>query len=124
MNKFLLIAAVGSILYACSKSPDSASNSNNSSSSNNNVVDCTGTAKSFSLNVNPTIQSTCAIGSNCHAAGSNNGPGELLNYNEVERASADIRAAIISGIMPKTGSLSASQKNSIICWIDNGSANN
>jgi hypothetical protein len=26
--------------------------------------------------------------------------------------------------MPKTGSLTTAQKNAIICWIDNGAANN
>ncbi|HET6994098.1 MAG TPA: hypothetical protein VFI06_03900 [Chitinophagaceae bacterium] len=87
-------------------------------------IDCSGGAKSFMTDVNPIIQSTCTVGSNCHAAGSNNGPGPLTSFQQVFNARTLIRSAVINGTMPKDGRLSATQINAIVCWIDNGAANN
>ena len=109
---FIVLTVFG-VLFACSKSTDTTSS-----------VDCGGTTKSFSSDVNPIIQATCATNSACHGSGSNNGPGELLNYSEIFNARSSIRSAVLSGSMPKTGSLTTAQKNAIICWIDNGAANN
>ena len=106
-------ASVFAILYACNKSTDTIA-----------AVDCSGTAKSFSTDVNPIIQATCTSNSGCHGSGSNNGPGELLTYSEIFNARSSIRSAVVSGLMPKTGSLTSAQKNAIICWIDNGASNN
>jgi len=113
LKKALLIASVFAVLYACSKSTDTAT-----------TVDCSGTAKSFSTDVNPIIQATCTTNSDCHGSGSNNGPGELLTYSEIFSSRSSIRSAVASGSMPKTGSLTTAQKNAIICWIDNGAPNN
>lgn len=86
------------------------------------TVDCsTVTNKAFAANVNPIIQASCNV-SGCHAAGSTNGPGPLTNYAQISAAS--IRSAISSGSMPKGSTLTAAQKNSIICWIDSGKPNN
>jgi hypothetical protein len=109
---FIVLTVFG-VLYACSKSTDTTSS-----------VDCSGTTKSFSTDVNPIIQANCATNSGCHGSGSNNGPGELLTYSEIFNARSSIRPAVLSGSMPKTGSLTTAQKNAIICWIDNGAANN
>jgi hypothetical protein len=128
MKKTMIAATtVIVLLIACSKSGNymtTSTNSSGTSTSNTTTIDCSGAAKSFSNDVAPIISASCATGSNCHASGSFNGPGELLNYTEIQRASALIRAAVLSGEMPKTGSLTTAQKNSIICWIDNGSTNN
>jgi hypothetical protein len=35
-----------------------------------------------------------------------------------------IKPAVANGTMPKTGTLTTAQKNSIICWINNGAPNN
>jgi hypothetical protein len=115
-NRFLFYVAgiITVVAIACSKGSSGMVAS----------VDCSGAAKSFMTDVNPIIQSTCAIGSNCHAAGSNNGPGPLTTYQQVVNARISIRSAVINGTMPKDGRLSASQINAIICWIDNGGANN
>ena len=87
-------------------------------------VDCTTiTNKAFAADISPIIQSTCAV-SGCHAAGSFNGPGALTSYTEVFNARTAIRSAVASGRMPQGGSLSTSQKNSIICWVDSGAPNN
>lgn len=87
-------------------------------------LDCNTVAnKAFAADVNPTIQSSCSL-IGCHEAGSINGPGQLTNYTEVFNARTTIRSAVSAGTMPKTGSISASQKNSILCWIDSGAPNN
>ena len=87
-------------------------------------VDCnTVTNKAFAADVNPIIQSSCAI-TGCHEAGSVNGVGPLTNYNQIFTNRNAIQSAVSTGTMPKTGSLSASQKNSILCWIQSGAPNN
>lgn len=88
------------------------------------TVNCTGVANAFAANVNPIIQSTCATDATCHGAGSANGPGPLLTYTQISGASVNIKTAVASGTMPKVGTLTTAQKNSIICWINSGSPNN
>jgi hypothetical protein len=84
---------------------------------------CNGAAIQFTANVAPIISSSCAV-SSCHDATSSNGPGPLTTYAQINAAKVQIRAAIINGTMPKSGTISTAQKNSIICWIDAGAANN
>jgi len=119
-KKVGVVLIVAAVLFACSNSDTTVKNDGNTGGS----IDCGNVPKSFSVDVNPIIQTTCATGSSCHGTGSNNGPGALLTYSAIANAHADIRSAILSGLMPKTGSLSSAQKNTIICWIDNGSSNN
>jgi hypothetical protein len=86
-------------------------------------LDCSTVPKSYSANVDPIIQNTCnTVG--CHNTGSINGPGALTNYSQVFANRSAIRTAIANGTMPKNTSLSTSQRNSIICWIDSGAPNN
>jgi hypothetical protein len=124
MKKHLIVAALSAgIIISCSKNSESSNSNNNNNSSNNNTnTNCTGT-KSFASDVNPIIQSVCAT-SGCHNASSTNGVGPLTNYQQVFNAKTNIRSAIVSGLMPKNGTLSADQKSAIICWIDNGASNN
>ena len=119
-KKIWIVLIVTAALFACSKSVDTTTKSD----SNNGAVDCSTVAKTFSADLNPIIQATCATGSSCHGTGSINGPGALLTYSAIANAHTDIRTAILSGLMPKTGSLTNTQKNTIICWIDNGALNN
>ena len=113
MKKLLIcLAGVGIIITACSKGNSAVT-----------AVDCTGEAKSFVTDVSPVIQANCTS-PGCHNSGSNNGPGALITYQQIFNARISIRAAVASGSMPQGGSLSASQKNTILCWIDNGGANN
>ena len=111
-NALIVVAMVG-FLYACKKSADAPT-----------TVDCAGPAKSFATDVRPIAQASCAFDSDCHGSGSSSGPGELLNYSEIFSARSIIRSAVLSGEMPKGGSLTATEKKAIICWIDNGAANN
>lgn len=108
----IAVMAIGIYFISCSKD-----------GGGNNNVDCSTVAKSFSANVNPTIQSSCNVAT-CHAAGSTNGPGPLTTYTEVFNARTAIRSAVSSGAMPQGSSLTSSQKNSITCWIDSGAPNN
>jgi len=106
-------------IIACSKDGSGGGNNGGGSS-----VDCsTVSNKSFAADVNPIIQSSCNQ-AGCHASGSTNGPGALTNHAQVQASAAAVRSAIASGRMPQNTTLSASQKNSIICWIDSGAPNN
>ena len=87
-------------------------------------VNCTGVPASFSGNVNTIIQTSCATDATCHGSGSANGPGPLLTYTQISNARIAIKTSVANGTMPKTGSLTTAQKNSIICWVDGGGLNN
>ncbi|MBC7830172.1 MAG: hypothetical protein H7122_20685 [Chitinophagaceae bacterium] len=114
MKKALTIITILFIMIACSKTTADSSG----------LPDCSVVARSFAADVNPIIQSSCATNSGCHGSGSNNGPGELIRHSQIFSARSAIRAAVISGRMPKNGSLTTAQKNSISCWIDNAAPNN
>jgi hypothetical protein len=122
-KSILIITATIFITISCSKS-SSTGGGNGGGGGGGGSVNCTGVASSFSANVNPIIQSTCATDASCHGSGSFNGPGPLLTYSQIFAARTTIRAAVASGTMPKTGSLTTAQKNSILCWVDGGGQNN
>lgn len=126
--KWLVVCTMLSALcfvYSCKKSDGAPSGGNNNGGGGGTTYtpNCSGAAIQFSANVSSIIQSNCAV-SGCHNSGSANGPGPLTSYAEINAAKVQIRAAVLSGSMPKNGSLTAAQKNSIICWIDAGAANN
>lgn len=112
------------LIVSCSKSggPGTGGGGNNGGGTSF-VPNCTGAAVSFSADVFPIFQTVCGQ-SGCHNAGSANGPGPLTTYAQITAAKALIRPAIVSALMPQGTSLSSAQKNSIICWIDAGAANN
>jgi len=110
---FLSLAFIPS----CSKGGDD----NDGGGSSN--IDCSAVAKAFSADVNPLIQTFCNQ-AGCHATGSTNGPGPLTNYAQVSAAKDLIRGAVSAGRMPQNTTLSTTQKNTIICWIDSGAPNN
>jgi uncharacterized membrane protein len=115
----LIITTTIFILTACSKSSDT------NPGGGGTTLDCsTVTAKTFATDVSPVIQTKCATDGTCHGSGSTNGPGPLINYTAIFNARSTIRSAVASGIMPKTGSITTAQKNSILCWIDSGAQNN
>jgi hypothetical protein len=74
---------------------------------------CSGTAKSYKTDVAPLIQSYCA---GCHS--------NYSTYAQLSASKSTIRSVIVSGSMPRNSSLSSTQKDAIVCWIDNGAANN
>ncbi|MGE5520726.1 MAG: hypothetical protein ACM3VS_12415 [Candidatus Dadabacteria bacterium] len=112
MKKVSFILVVMVAIVACNKYNGSSY-----------TPDCT-TPATWSADVAPIIQSTCATGSGCHGAGSRKGPGALTSYAQVYNYRTSIRSAVASGSMPPGGGLSASQRNAVLCWIDNGASNN
>src|SRR6187551_788302 len=98
-----------SLFSSCGKDPGNTTGGGGSGSSGN----CSGSAKSFTTDVNPIIQSTCATSLGCHGTGSVTGPGPLLTYTQIFNVRSTIRSEVSSGHMPPNGGLSATQKNSI-----------
>ena len=123
MKRVLCIVMLIGFLYACKKQSGDSGNDSNNRVNNSNNIDCSGPAKSFATDISPIIQSSCSR-SGCHNNGSFNGPGSLVSYSQIFNARAEIRVAVASGQMPLNGSLTAVQKNAILCWIDSGAPNN
>jgi hypothetical protein len=88
------------------------------------TFDCAGITPKFAADVQPILTTVCSINSNCHAAGSTNSGGPFTNHTEVNAKKSNIKAAILAGTMPQTGSISQAQVNAFICWIENGAPNN
>lgn len=86
--------------------------------------DCSGSAKSFAVDVLPLVQSSCATSSGCHATGSNEGPGALTNYGQISGSKSSVKSSVSNGKMPPGGGLSDAQKSAIICWVNQGGLNN
>lgn len=120
MRRALLIISIMilpvALIISCSKSSPGNDDSGT-------PINCDGVSKNYTTDVNPIIQTFCNQAA-CHDAGSTKGPGQLTNYTEVFNARIQIREAVRSGVMPQNATLSTAQKNTIICWIDNGAANN
>lgn len=74
---------------------------------------CNGGAKSYAGDVAPLIQSYCA---GCH--------NEYSTYAGLSASATQVRSEIVSGRMPEGTTLSSTQKDAIVCWIDNGALNN
>lgn len=74
---------------------------------------CSSSTPSFSTSVSPIFQSYCV---SCHS--------NYSAYSQISSSASSIRNSIVNGSMPKGTSLSESQKNSIVWWIDAGKPNN
>jgi hypothetical protein len=84
---------------------------------------CQGAANKFSQ-VNPIIQTKCAINAGCHAAGSNNVGGPFTSYDLIKAKASQIKLQVQTGLMPQTGSLTPTELQSIVCWVESGAPNN
>ena len=126
MKKDILVSLLAFLLIAsCSKSGSGdGGGAGTGGGGGGTTINCTGVPISFAGNVHQIIQSTCATDASCHGAGSSNGPGPLLTYLQISGASSLIKIAVSNGTMPKTGTLTTTQKNSIICWINAGAPDN
>lgn len=110
-NTSIILFLIASGLFACSKAGNETF-----------TTDCS-TAKSYATDVSPLIAEYCAT-AGCHASGSSQGPGALTTYAQVYSARTAIRSSVASGSMPENTTLTAAQKNAILCWIDSGASNN
>jgi hypothetical protein len=110
MSRICLVILVFSfILFSCKKS-ETKSNSIAS-----NYAPTCSSAKSFSADVLPLINSSCNT-SGCHSTYS--------NYSQINAAKTSIRSRIVNGSMPKNATFSNAQKDVVVCWIDAGAPNN
>lgn len=119
----LLLTGCILLAVSCSKK-DSDPGTGGSGSGGTRTFSCTGISPKFSTEIQPILTTVCAVNSNCHASGSTNSGGPFTSYAEVNAKKSNIRAAILSGAMPQTGSITQAQVNSFICWIDGGAVNN
>jgi hypothetical protein len=85
---------------------------------------CAGVSNTFTKDVKPVIDASCANGAGCHGAGSTNGPGALTTYGQVKANATQILNSVSAGRMPIGSTLTAGQVKSLSCWIGNGSLNN
>lgn len=84
---------------------------------------CNGAANKFS-NVNPIIQTKCSFNAACHGAGSSNAGGPLTSYDLIKAKASSIKLQVQTGLMPQTGSLTPTELQSIVCWVEAGAPNN
>jgi hypothetical protein len=128
MKKLITICLMGIItaqsFMGCSKNSDAAAGSGGSGPGGTRTFSCTGISPKFAADVQPILNTVCSINSNCHGGGSTNSGGPFTSFAEVNAKKSNIRAAILSGAMPQTGSITQEQVNAFICWIDSGGANN
>lgn len=126
MKKTLIIIlftfSLSSVFIACSKS--NTTTGGGSGGSGGRTFSCVGISPKFSADVQPILTSVCSINSNCHASGTTNSGGPFTTHAEVFAKKSNIRVAILSGVMPQTGSLTQAQVDAFICWIDSGAPNN
>ena len=120
LGYIILLFATGLVVESCSKS----SPTNNPSGGGGITFSCTGISPKFSADVLPIFNTVCSINSNCHASGSTNSGGPFTNYIQVNAKTSNIRSAVLSGVMPQSGTISQAQINNLICWIDSGAPNN
>jgi len=111
----LLIIALTALIIGCKK---------NTGETGVIPQTCDGVDSRFSAKVFPIIQGSCATSVGCHGNGSINGPGALTSFIQIRNASAAIKTAVVSGLMPLGGSLSTGDKNAIICWVNSGDPDN
>jgi hypothetical protein len=118
MKTFIVIVCYLVLLAACSKDTDDPVDI-----PGDRTDPCDVQKISFVSDVKPVIDASCAT-SGCHGASSLNGPGPLVTYSQIFNARSTIQSAVSSGRMPIGGSLSASSKSAILCWINNGAPEN
>lgn len=85
--------------------------------------DCTGATISFSAQIQPLIETRCAINS-CHNAISTNRGGPFTSYALIKNKALTIKQQVVGGIMPQGGSLTATEIKMIRCWVDAGAPEN
>ena len=111
------------LIESCSKS-SSGNGSVTPGGGSGITFSCSGISPKFTQNVKPIFNTVCSITNNCHGSGSTNTGGPFVVYSQIFAQISNIRSAVLSGVMPQSGSLSQAQINDLICWIDSGAPNN
>ncbi len=86
-------------------------------------TECASVNAKFTADVYPLMQTKCAI-SGCHNSTSMAGGFAWTSYAAISPQAAAINSAVQAGRMPKTGSLTATEKLIIKCWVGSGAPNN
>lgn len=75
---------------------------------------------SYSASVANIIETSCAV-SGCH-----NGTQfpDLREFSNIQANAGAIKSAVVSGRMPKVGSLTQAEIDAISCWVDDGALDN
>lgn len=112
--KFIFAAfSLSILLVSCQKDPVS-------------TVDCTGIATSYTIDIKPILDASCAT-SGCHSASTHQAGIDLSNYNGVRNVSSQDR--FLGSIQHKKGynpmpqnsaQLSQVKIDLITCWVQNG----
>lgn len=112
--KFIFAAfSLSILLVSCQKDPVS-------------TVDCTGIATSYTTDIKPILDASCAT-SGCHNASAHQAGIDLSNYNGVRNVSSQDR--FLGSIQHKKGynpmpqnsaQLSQDKIDLITCWVQNG----
>lgn len=118
-----VLLAAGCIAFAASCSKKSSTDTGGGSGGGR-TFSCAGITPKFTADVQPILTTVCSINSNCHASGSTNSGGPFTTHAQVDAKKSNIRAAILNGSMPQSGTISQAQINAFICWIDSGAPNN
>lgn len=84
-----------------------------SNSNTSYTPSCTGAVKSYKTDVAPLIKTYC---SGCHS--------NFSTYADLSADKNNVSGQVESGNMPRGTSLSATQKDAILCWISSGAPNN
>ena len=124
-KKFVIIIfifSVSLVFIACGKSDTGTGGG--TSGGGGRTFSCLGITPKFSADVQAILTTVCSINITCHAAGSTNSGGPFTTHADVFAKKSNIRAAILSGSMPQSGTISQAQVNAFICWIDSGAPNN
>jgi len=124
MKKLFVITLIlfsSALFLACSKS-----NTNTGGGPGGVAItfSCAGISPKFSTDVQPILTTVCSINTTCHATGTSNSGGPFTTHAEVFAKRSNIRAAILAGVMPQSGTITQPQINAFICWIDSGAPNN
>jgi hypothetical protein len=121
--KNLIVCGLCIGILSCSKDDTTNNNNNNNNNGNSNTLNCSAVPKTFAADVKAIIANNCTAAS-CHNSGSGNGPGALVTYAQIAAAKVKVRSSVASGAMPQGGTLTSAQKNTILCWIDDGAKDN
>jgi hypothetical protein len=115
MKKILLLFILTILLQSCY---------NDSEEAIYGVVDCDVTNVTYSTDVAPIINSSCAT-TGCHVSGGS-GPGNFNDFNELSAKIADgsfQNRVLVQMTMPPSVPLQDCELDLIQAWIDNGALN-
>lgn len=119
---FIVVAICLSLTFACDESSD------DDGGPNPPVDDCSTISRSYSQDIVPILNQTCAI-PNCHVDGFINGDFEFFADFKALADSGRLQNQIESGAMPPSNTagpteLTENELATIICWIEDGALEN